>query len=113
MAEFSVQGGLIGSLVAWIVASLFVYFAARIVIDRSSMVAALLSTFLGSLLAGLVQIGGGQLDLPTWATLSLAFASVALVIAVFFRTQWTKGAIIGIIAALLWVGVNFLIARLF
>ncbi len=113
MAEFSTQGGLIGSLVAWIVASLFVYFAARIVIDRSSLVAALLSTFLASLLAGLVQVGGLQLGLPTWAAAGLAFASVALVIAVFFRTHWTKGAVIGIIAALLWVATSFIIARLF
>ncbi len=113
MAEFSTQGGIVGSLVAWLVASLFVYFAARIVIDRSSLVAALLSTFLGSLLAGLVQIVGSNLGLPTWAAITLAFASVALVIAVFFRTNWSKGAVIGIIAALLWVATSFLVARLF
>ncbi len=113
MEHFSTQGGLVGSLVAWIVASLFVYFAARMVIDRSSLVAALLSTFLGSLLAGVVQVGGLRLGLPVWAAVGLAFASVALVIAVFFRTNWSKGAIIGVMAAILWVVTSFLIARLF
>ncbi len=113
MDHFSVQGSLVGTLVAWLVASLFVYFAARFVIDRSSIIASLLSVLIGSLLAGFVQIGAIAMELPGWAVYALSFAAVALVIAIFFRTNWLKGAIIGVIAALLWVLVNWLIARLF
>lgn len=113
MAELAISDALISSIVSWLVASLFVYLAARFVLDRSSVVAALLSVFLGSLLAGLVRIGADRLDFPAWAGLALAFAAVALLIAVFFRTDWIKGAIIGVVAALLWVLTTYLVGLLF
>lgn len=85
------------SLVAFLLVALFIYFAARFVIDRSGVIAALLTAFLGTLLAGLVlgAVGG---------TLGVVLAVIvwALVAAFFFRTSWVKGAIIGVVAWLLW-----------
>ncbi len=108
-----IAGSLVGTLVGWLVASIFVHFAARIVLERSSFVSALISTLVGSLLAGLVQIGAIRLAWPAWAGALLSFAAMALAIAVFYRTKWTKGAVIGVVAALTWLLVSFLIGLLF
>lgn len=102
--EFQADSALVSGIITLIIASLFVYFAARFVIDRSSFLASiltvLLGTFLASLVAGLVS---GILGLV------LGVAAWALVAAVFFRTAWVKGAIIGVVAWLLWFLVSLAI----
>jgi hypothetical protein len=107
----SVGAILSSSLVAWLVAALFVYVAARMVARKKSFIAAFASVFVGSLLAGLVQIGAGKAGAPAWASTVLGFTAVALVIAIFYRTKWLHGAIIGFVAALLWAGVQWLMQR--
>jgi hypothetical protein len=47
-----------------------------------------------------------------WGLL-LAVATWALIAALFFRTRWTKGLIIGVVAWLLWFLVSLLVSWLF
>lgn len=91
-------------LLSLILNTLFVYFAARIVLDRSSLVASLLTALLGTFLAGLVSAA-----LPGVWGIVLAVAVWALVAAFFFRTAWLKGAVIGVVAWLLWALVAWVV----
>jgi hypothetical protein len=93
---------------AFLVTALFVYIAARIVIDRSGVIAALLTALLANLLAGLVLawVGFGTLGII------LALAVWALVAALFYRTSWLKGAVIGLVAWVLWLLTLWLLREL-
>lgn len=94
-------------VVSVIVATLVVYFAAKIVLDNSSILAALGTALLGTFLAGLVEaavagVVGTLLGVAVWA----------LVAAFFFRTHWLKGIVIGIVAAVLWWLIGIIVAAL-
>ena len=94
-------------VVSVIVATLVVYFAAKIVLDSSSILAALGTALLGTFLAGLVEaavegIVGTLLGVAVWA----------LVAAFFFRTHWLKGVVIGIVAAVLWWLIGLIVGAL-
>jgi hypothetical protein len=105
--ELRVQGEVVAALVTLVVATLFVYFAARLVIDRSSLLASVATVVLGTLLGGFVAaFVSGILGVV------LAAAAWALVAAVFFRTAWVKGAIIGLVAWVLWAIVRYVVALL-
>ncbi len=104
---FDVRGDLTTFLVTWIVTALFIHFAAKIVLDRSSFLAALLTALVGSLLAVLVgALVGGTLGLV------LAIATWALVCALFYRTGWLKAAVVGLVAWVLFFLVSWLVDRL-
>ncbi|HLF16516.1 MAG TPA: hypothetical protein VI796_03690 [Candidatus Thermoplasmatota archaeon] len=86
------------ALVAILIATLFIYFAARLVLNRSSLLAALASAVVSTLLASLLLIYvGGILGLV------LAIVVWGLFTAIFFGTGWARGAIIGLVAWVLWV----------
>ena len=104
MADFEVRGGWLGALITWVVTALFIHFAAKIVLDRSSFLVALLVALIGTLLAFLV---GGLVE----GTLGLVLAIVtwALVCALFYRTGMLKAAVIGLVAWVLYFLVTWLV----
>ncbi len=85
-----------------------IHIAAKMVLDKSSLLSAfltaLIGTLLGQVVAGLV---GGTLGLV------LALATWALIAAVFYRTKWVKGAIVGLVAWVLWFLINLAVRALF
>lgn len=106
--EFEVGRDLTTFLVTWLVTALFIHFAAKIVLDKSSFVAALLTALVGSILAVLVgALVGGMLGLI------LAIATWALVCALFYRTGWLKAAVVGLVAWVLFALVRWLVGMLF
>jgi len=108
MADFTAHGGWIGALVAWVVTALFIHFAARIVLDRSSFLTALLVALIGTLLAFVVVgvFGGGTLGVV------LAILVWAIVCAMFYRTGIVKAAVVGLVAWVLFFLTTWLIAKL-
>lgn len=106
--DFSLDSALVSAIISILVTALFIHFAAKIVVDRSSYIVSILvaviGTFLGTLVYGLVgDVLGLILGILTWAAVA----------AVFFRTRLLKGAVIGVVAWLLWFLVNLLIDWLF
>jgi hypothetical protein len=91
---FGSNAFVLGSFVSILVTTLFIWFAARLVLDRSSIIAALLSAIVSTLLASLILflLGAGL------AALILAALVWALCTAAFFRTNIAKGLIIGLVA---------------
>ncbi|HUR64057.1 MAG TPA: hypothetical protein VM241_06215 [Candidatus Thermoplasmatota archaeon] len=92
-APFATTQLQVGGLLSIVIATLFIWLAARLVLDRSSLLAALASAVISTLLAGLIAAAvGGTVGLV------LAILVWALCTAAFFRTDWAKGAIIGLVA---------------
>ena len=108
MADFAAHGGWVGALVAWVVTALFIHFAAKIVLDRSSFLTALVVALLGTLLAFLVVglVGGGTLGIV------LGLLTWAVVCAVAYRTGVVKAAVVGLVAWVLFFLTTWLIAKL-
>ena len=105
--QFDAQSDIVTFLVTWVLTALFIHFAAKIVLDRSNFIAALLTALVGTLLAVLVGgLVGGNLGLV------LAIATWALVCALFYRTGWLKAAVIGLVAWVLFYVVTLLVAKL-
>lgn len=102
--ELEPRSALAGGLVSLLVNALFVYFAGRIVLDRGALFASIFTALVGSFLAALVfgAVGGTP-------GLILAGAVWALVAAFFFRTEWLKGAVVGLVAGVLWILVSLVI----
>lgn len=104
MAEFNVSQDIVRFLITWIVTALFIHFAAKIVTDRSSFIAALLVALLGTFLAILVGgLVGGTLGLI------LALATWGLICAIVYRTSWLKGLVVGLVAWVLFILVTLLV----
>lgn len=102
--EFEVQRSLLSFFITLVVTALFLWVAARIVIDRGGLLAALLTALVGSIAANLVLW-----FVPiSWLAFVLALAVWALVAAIFFRTGWLKGAVIGLVAWVLFFVVNLI-----
>ncbi len=107
MAQFQADVDVVRLLVTWIVTALFIHFAAKIILDRGGFIAALLVALVGTLLAGLVSLlVDGTLGLV------LAIATWALVCALFYRTGWLKGAVIGLVAWVLYFRVSLAVRAL-
>lgn len=105
--DFSLRGSILTFVITWIVTALFIHFAAKIVLDRSSFLSALLTALVGSVLAVLVGgLVGGTLGIV------LAIATWALVCALFYRTGWLKAAVVGLVAWVLYALVAWLVSRL-
>ncbi|HUR62202.1 MAG TPA: hypothetical protein VM286_07565 [Candidatus Thermoplasmatota archaeon] len=106
-APFATQELQLGGLLSILITTLFIWLAARFVLDRSSILAALASAVISTLLAGfiLALLGGGL------AAIILAILVWALCTAMFFRTDWVKGAIIGLVAWALSYVVGLLLAK--
>lgn len=102
----------ITAIITILVTTLFIYFAAKFVLDRSSFLAALgtalVATFLAEIIMGLVA---SAFDIAAWAVILIGIAVWALVAAFFFRARWIQGAIIGLVAWLLWAIVHWVIGR--
>lgn len=108
MADFALRTDLPGFLITWVVTALFIHFAAKIVLDKSSFLSALLTALVGSLLAFLVAgLVTGTLGVV------LAVVTWAVVCALFYRTGWLKAAVVGLVAWVLFVLVRWLVAMLF
>ena len=106
--EFNASRDLTTFLITWVVTAIFIHFAAKIVLDKSSVIAALLTALVGTFLAVLVgALVGGTLGVI------LAIATWALVCALFYRTGWLKAAVVGLVAWVLYFVVVWLVARLF
>ncbi len=103
--EFQVSGALVASVVALLITGVFVHVAAKLVVGQSKYLQAVLAAFLGTLLATLVLLGAGSGLLGAF----LAVAAWALVVAAVYRTKWLAGAAVGVVAWLLWLGVQFLV----
>lgn len=99
--EFTVSDGWINFLILLLIEALFIWFAARVVDAPGGYVAAILTALVGNFLAFIVwgAVGGT-------VGLVLAVLTWGLVAAVFFRTKWLKGAVIGVVAWLIWFLVN-------
>lgn len=107
MAEFELRGGWVGAVVTWVVTALFIHFAARIVLDRSSFLTALLVALVGTVLAFLVGgLVGGTLGIV------LAVVTWALVCALFYRTGMLKAAVVGVVAWVLYAVTVWIVERL-
>ncbi|MHB1262088.1 MAG: hypothetical protein ACYC2H_10275 [Thermoplasmatota archaeon] len=101
------QGGWVAALITWVVTALFIHFAAKIVLDKSSFLTALLVALLGTILAVLVGgLVGGTLGLV------LAIVTWALVCALFYRTGMLKAAVVGLVAWVLFFVVTWLVGLL-
>jgi hypothetical protein len=111
--EYSLSSGLVSALITILVATLFIYFAARAVLGRASFLAALgtalVATFLASLAAAGVDAVGGA----WWLAWGVGIFVWALIAAIFFRAAWVQGAIIGLVAWVLYFLVNLVIGLLF
>lgn len=107
MAFAEIGDNWLGFVIAWVVTALFIHFAARIVLDKSSFLVALLVALVGTLLAGLVfGLVGGTLGLV------LSIVTWALVCALFYRTGMVKAAVVGLVAWVLYFLVVWLIQKL-
>lgn len=113
MEPLSSHGDLLGrlfslhSLLAILVTTLFIWLAARFVLDRTSIFAALASAVISTLLAGIVvALVGGTVGIV------LGILVWALCTSAFFRTDWAKGAIIGLVAWVLYFLVGWLVDKL-
>lgn len=107
MAFEEVTDNWLGFVIAWVVTALFIHFAARIVLDKSSFLTALLVALIGTLLAGLVLgLVGGTLGLV------LSIVTWALICALFYRTGIIKAAVVGLVAWVLYFVTMWLIRAL-
>lgn len=97
--ELTIQESTVAALVAILVATIFIYVAAKFVLEYSGFLAALGTATIGTLLAQLVLY---VVPGPAWLAFTLAIATWALVAALLFRTSWVRGAIIGLVAWVLW-----------
>jgi hypothetical protein len=104
---FDIQGDWLAALITWVVVSLFIHFAAKIVLDRSSFLTAMLVALIGTLLAFLVR---GLVD----GTLGLVLSILtwALVCALFYRTGIVKAAVVGLVAWVLYFITVWVIGKL-
>ncbi|MHB8633466.1 MAG: hypothetical protein ACYDBQ_05780 [Thermoplasmatota archaeon] len=96
--------GWVAIVVAILVVALFVHLAAHLVLDRGGFLQALGTTVLGFLLAGVAV----TLVAGTWG-LVLGLVVWALVAAIVYRTGWLKGAIVGLVAYVLGLLVQWLV----
>lgn len=104
---FEPQGGWLALLIVWVVASLFIHVAAKIVLDKSSFLTAMLVALIGTILAGLVgALVDGVLGLV------LAIVTWALVCALFYRTGMIKAAVVGLVAWVLYFITVWVIGKL-
>ena len=106
--QFEVSDALIASIISLLITGVFVHVAARLVVGESRYLRAVLAAFLGNLLAAVVLLG-----VQGTVGAILAVAAWALVVALLYRTKWLAGAGIGLVAWLLWLGVQFLVRALF
>lgn len=100
------EDGWVAFLIEALIVGIFIFVAARIVIDRGGILSAILGAILAALAMGLIlQFVPGVLGLV------LALAAGALILAVVFRTSWLKGAVIGLVAWVIGLLVDWLIGR--
>ncbi len=99
---------LVSAALTLLIGGFFVHAAAKLVIDRSSFGQAILAFLLGTLLAtGVMALAGDPLGRPI-ATL-LGLIAMAFAFAAVYRTKWSKGAIIGVVAWIIWAAVTALV----
>jgi hypothetical protein len=99
--HFHIEDGWVNILILVIIEALFVWLAARIILDRGGFIASIVTAVLGNLFAFLIWgLVSGILGLI------LAVLAWGLVAAIVFRTAWLKGAVIGVVAWLIWFLVN-------
>lgn len=113
MVELTLGSGIVAAIITILLATLFIFFAAKFVLGRSSFFAALGTATIATFLATLASAGVAALGAPGWLALVVVVFVWALIAAIFFRAAWVQGAIIGLVAWVLYFLVNLLIAALF
>lgn len=105
--EFTISDGWVNFVVLLLVEALFIWLAAKIVLEHGGFLASLLTALVGNFLAFLVWGAvGGTLGLV------LAVLTWGLIAALFFRTQWLRGAVVGVVAWLIWFLLNLALQAL-
>lgn len=105
---------IVSAIVSVLIVTLFIFFAAKFVLNRTSFLAALGTALLGTFLAFLVvDLLRLAIDFPEWVGYLIVIATWALIAAAFFRARWVQGAIIGLVAWVLWALVHWIIGMVF
>ncbi len=108
MAEFF-EAGFLQFIVGLLIYALCIHWVAGIVLGSSRFSQALVVAIVGGLLAFVVAIGAESLDWPRAVGIVLALVAWALVASALYRTQWAKGAIVGVAAWVTWAFVGLII----
>jgi hypothetical protein len=106
MAEIDWQP-LIAAAINILISAIFINWAARIVADRGGFGRSILVAIIGNVLAVFAFILGSTYE--PWLGYLLAILVWAAVAAAFFRTRLLKGAVIGLVAVVLFFIVSWLI----
>lgn len=111
--EFTLES-IVSGLISILLVSLAIHFGAKPFAraENEKFLNAILVAVLGSILATLVEFLLADAIGATWARV-LALATWALVAAAIYRTSWIRGALIGVLAWLLWFVVSLIVAALF
>lgn len=105
--DITISDAWVNFLILLVIEALFIWAAAKIVDAPGGFLAAILTALIGNFLAFLVWGAvGGILGLI------LAVLTWGLIAALFFRTAWLKGAVIGVVAWLIWFLVNLALEAL-
>lgn len=111
--EITAGNSLLSAIITILIVTLFIFFAAKFVLGRTSFFAALGTAVIGTILAQLAAYGVDALGGGYWVALIVGVVVWALIAAIFFRAAWVQGAIIGLVAWVLWFLVNLAISALF
>lgn len=111
--EITAGNSLLSAIITILIVTLFIFFAAKFVLGRTSFFAALGTAVIGTILAQLAAVGVDALGGGYWFALIVGIVVWALIAAIFFRAAWVQGAIIGLVAWVLWFLVNLAISALF
>ncbi len=109
MSEHVLQSEFLRLIVGLLIFALCVHWVAGIVLGSSRFSQALIVSIVGGLLALVAAIGAAELGWPGAVGIVLALVAWALVAAAFYRTQWAKGAIVGVAAWVAWAFVGLLV----
>lgn len=103
----------ITALLALALATLFVHFSARILMEDSTAMKAFLGVLLGTALAFLVDLGAQSVDALTGPiTAILVLGAFALALAMVYRSSWLKGALVGFVAWIMWILANSIVGAI-
>lgn len=101
------------ALLTWALATLFVHLSAKIIMGESHLPQAFLAVLVGTVMAAFVDLGGRNAGWPGPLVIVLGLAAFALGLAAVYRASWFKGALLGVVAWILWGVVRYLIGLLF
>jgi hypothetical protein len=101
------QTTLVFFLVSWLVLALCIFLAAKLTGEGEGFVTALLASLVAAFVFGVTRY-----LLPNTLGTILAIVLGSAVIAAFYRARWIKGLIIGVLAVLISIVVQWLLSIL-